>query len=211
MDRIVAQFHAEQDDDLNLCLADGVAYQRDQTQLVSYDDSYFNKCAGYAGSEISQKLHQGRVAFVDAYLKHQPVVDVGIGAGEFIKARHLTWGVDVNPTAIRWLRQNRLWADDLAGFKGYTFWDVIEHCPDPGEYLGQIGSNALAYFSIPVFDDLRQIRKSKHYRPGEHLYYWTRTGFISWMSYHGFQILERSDFESRAGRDSIESFAFRRV
>ena len=54
------------------------------------------------------------------------------------------------------------------------------------------------------------IRDSKHYRPGEHLYYFTELGFAQWMARHGFELLEVSNFETKAGRDSILSFAFRR-
>ena len=36
-------------------------------------------------------------------------------------------------------------------------------------------------------------------------------GFVAWMALHSFELLERQDFETRAGRDSILSFAFRKV
>ena len=57
---------------------------------------------------------------------------------------------------------------------------------------------------------LRAVRASKHYRPGEHLLHFTEEGFVAWMRMHGFQLLECSDFEMQAGRESILSFAFRR-
>lgn len=210
MDRIIATLSAESDGDLNLCLDDGIAYQHDHDQVVDYDAAYFEKYQAYRGSEISERLNEGRIAFVNKYVQHSPVLDVGIGNGDFVSRRLLTWGRDVNPAAVRWLQERRLWADELHSFSGYTFWDVIEHVPDPGEYLRHIKVGAYLFASIPVFTDLRRVRDSKHYRPGEHLYYWTRAGFIAWMSWHGFRIVERSDFETHAGRDAIESFAFRR-
>jgi hypothetical protein len=212
MDPIIAKLSAEPDADLRLCEIDGVAYQHDQSSLVDYDASYFNKCASYEGQAIAERINAGRIAMVDRYCKNLPVLDVGIGSGEFIKKRLLTFGVDVNPVAIRWLKENRLWADELHSFAGYTFWDVIEHVPAPkAAYFDHIRAGAYLFTSLPIFTTLRTIRESKHYRPGEHLYYWTRTGFISWMSWHGFTVLERQEFEIDAGREAIESFAFRRA
>ena len=64
---------------------------------------------------------------------------------------------------------------------------------------------------VRVFEDLADIRKSRHYRPGEHLYYFTDRGIVSWMAMHGFDLLERDWFETRAGRESIATYAFQRA
>ena len=73
-------------------------------------------------------------------------------------------------------RKNRF-ASDLTAFDAVTMWDTIEHLEEPEKRLKRIAKGALLFASIPVFDDLRMIRASKHYRPGEHLYYWTAQGF----------------------------------
>jgi hypothetical protein len=211
MDRFIGGHEFVEDGDLRLCLEDGVAYQWDRSSLIAYDESYFNKCAGYEGGEIALKINAGRVAMVDRHIPRRAVLDIGIGSGEFIKNRELTWGTDVNPAALRWLRENRLIADELHSFAGYTMWDVIEHVPTPEDYLRHIAPGAYLFVSIPVFNSLWQIRESKHYRPGEHLYYWTAPGFVGWLKRHGFSLLESSDFETQAGRESIMSFAFVRV
>ncbi len=195
-----------------LSVVHGVAWQRDQSQLVSYDESYFNKCAGYEGSDIANAINRGRVEFVAKhYCPVSPVLDIGIGSGEFIRSRKArTYGMDVNPKAVEWLKESGLWADDLLKFSAFTMWDVIEHVPEPEDYFRHISIGSYLFTSIPIFSDLTRIRESKHYRPGEHLYYWTRQGFVMWMQMHGFECLEVSDFETRAGRDSILSFAFRK-
>lgn len=210
MDSIIGSLSFVEDGDLRLCLEHGVAYQHDQSRLVDYDAAYYQKYVQYEGSEVSNKINAGRVAFVNKYTLGT-VVDIGIGSGEFIKHRHLTWGTDVNQVARRWLHENRLMADELHSFNGYTFWDVLEHVPTPADYFKDIGAGAYLFTSVPIFEDIRRIRESKHYRPNEHLYYWTREGLIKWMALHGFALLEIQHFESDAGRDSIESFAFWRV
>lgn len=211
MDRIIQSFASERDSDLEVCRAQGVAYQRDQSQLVSYDESYFSKCLSYEDQDIALAINAGRIDLVNRHIGSiTHVCDVGIGSGEFIKKRPNTFGVDINPVAIEWLKRNALWADDLSSFGAHTFWDVIEHLPVPEEYFQHVHLHGFLFTSLPIFKDLGDIRSSKHYRPGEHLYYWTEQGFVDWMDRHGFILLEEQAFESAAGRESIQSFAFKR-
>lgn len=211
MDKFIAAMPSVEDGDLMLCAADGVAYQKDQAHIVNYDAEYYDKCKNYEGREIARKINAGRIALVQKHFGDGLAVDVGIGSGEFIKNRPNTYGRDINPVAIEWLKRNDLWARYLGDFEALTFWDVIEHVPTPEDYFKQIGPGAYLFTSLPIFDDLSQIRQSKHYRPGEHLYYWTEPGFVEWMELHGFQLLERQAFEIEAGRKDILSFAFAKV
>lgn len=210
MDSVIAAMPAITDADLMLCPDFGVAYQADREHVVAYDEAYFDKCAGYEGQEIAQRINRARIALVARHFGGGKVVDIGIGSGEFIKSRPNTVGYDVNPFAIEWLKRNDLWAGHLEYFGAFTMWDVIEHVPDPGVYLKCVHLHAYVFASLPVFDDLYSIRSSKHYRPGEHLTYWTHEGFVNWMGLHGFLLLEENDAESQAGRESIKSFAFKR-
>jgi hypothetical protein len=201
----------EVDGDLMLCRADGVAYQIDRGHLVNYDAAYYSKCAGYDGQPIADAINAGRVALVNRHVGNRPVVDIGIGSGEFIRQRGgETYGHDVNPVAIEWLNRQDLRAERLAGYAGYTFWDVLEHVETPEDYLKHVDIGDRVFVSLPIFYGLGAIRTSKHYRPGEHLQYFTLDGFVLWMGRHGFMLLERSDFEIQAGRESIYTFAFKR-
>jgi hypothetical protein len=201
---------AEEDGDLMLCREHGLAYQKDRAHRVEYGEAYFDKCAGYEGEEIARKINAGRFALVARHIVQAPVCDVGIGSGEFLKLRPNTWGCDVNPVAIEWLKRHELWAPTVDRFAGVTMWDVIEHLPEPEAYLRQIKLHAWLFVSLPVFYGLGAIRESKHYRPGEHLQYFTEDGFVAWAELHGFRVRERADFETEAGRESILSFALQR-
>lgn len=209
MDRFIGSYPAMRDGDLMLCPDHGVAYQHDQSDLVAYDEAYYAKCASYEGQEIANKINAGRVALVDKHFGGK-AVDVGIGSGEFIRSRPNTYGHDVNPAGMEWLKRNDLWVDKITGFGGVTFWDVIEHIPTPEDYFKQIGLHCWVFCSVPIVYALGGIRLSKHYRPSEHLYYWTADGFVEWMERHGFSSVEMADFEIEAGRESIYSFAFKR-
>jgi hypothetical protein len=210
MDRFIASLPVVLDGDLALCRAHGVAYQRDMTALVPYDGEYFDRCLGYEDQEIALAINAGRIDLVAKHFGPGRVCDIGIGSGEFIKKRPQTFGHDVNPVALQWLAEQGKRAEDLRAFGAYTFWDVIEHVPEPESYFSQVQLHSRLFTSIPIFDTLDAIRSSRHYRPGEHLYYFTRDGFLEWMNEHGFAVLEIADFETAAGRESIESFAFRR-
>lgn len=201
---------ATPDGDLMLCPDDGVAYQADRTHLADYDRRYYEKCESYEGQDIERKINAARIDLVARWFSG-PLLDVGIGSGAFIKARgDGTLGFDVNPVAIEWLKRNDLFSDRLDQFGALTFWDVLEHCPDPGVYLSRVALHAFVFCSLPVFASLAAIRESKHYRPGEHLQYYTEPGFIDWMRMHGFLLLEVNYAETLAGRESIASFAFKR-
>jgi hypothetical protein len=212
VDSFIAEFGASADADLMLCRHHGVAYQRDMSIRVPYDETYFNKCAGYEDQEIARKINSGRIDLVNYHVGNgAAVLDIGIGSGEFIRKRPNTFGYDINPKAEAWLRERGRWHDGFMLFRAFTFWDVIEHIETPDDYFMHMAPNSYLFTCLPIFEDLSRIRESKHYRPGEHLYYWTERGFIEWMKLHRFTVLARQAFESDAGRDSILSFAFHRA
>lgn len=211
MDPLIKRFDSLKDGDLRIAEHRGIAYQRDMSQLVPYDESYFNKCLSYEDQEIALKINEGRIRLVGDHIGNRKMLDVGIGSGEFIKKRSQnadTYGTDVNPVAIKWLKSKDLYRPDYSTFTAFSFWDVIEHMPDPSVAFRQIPAGSYLFTSIPIFDDLKKIRESKHYRPGEHLYYFTKQGFVDYMNIHGFRLLQMDDFEMEAGRENIYSFAF---
>lgn len=212
MDYFIKRFDASKDADLRLCPERGIAYQRDmRAKRVPYNGAYFDHYAKIEGAPIALTLNAGRRALVDKYVGPDTgVLDVGVGSGEFVKTRPNTYGYDVNKAAEAWLKERNRWSAEFGVFEAFTFWDVIEHVEDPNGYFKQIRNGVHLFTSLPIFKDLGKVRESKHYKPGEHLYYFTEQGFIDWMALYRFRCLEVSDFETRAGRESILSFAFKR-
>lgn len=209
LDRIIASLPADPDGDLMLCRHHGVAYQRDRAHSVAYDAAYFAKTGSHP-AEMVEAINAARIALVARHIGAAPVLDIGIGAGDFIARRPNTWGRDVNPAAVAWLHERGRWAETLEGFAGVTMWDVIEHLHEPEHYLRHIRLHGWLFVSVPIVYALGAIRLSKHYRPGEHLTYWTEEGFLDWMASHGFRCFERSDAEILAGRESVLAFALKR-
>jgi hypothetical protein len=209
MDNFIACFCGAADRDLVFCVGNGVAYQADMSIPFEYGEGYWEMYRGYVGSEIAVKLNATRRTLVDRYMGDAEVLDTGIGAGEFIEARPGTFGNDVNPWALAWLTERQKLRTDIENFEGFTFWDVLEHIATPRNLFNRMPIGSCVFTSIPIFDDLLKVRASKHYKPNEHLYYFTEKGFVDWMGLHGFSLLEVNDEETKAGREAIKSFAFR--
>lgn len=217
IDAFIASFDATRDDDLALCLDRGVAYQRDmQAGRVPYDADYLKKVDAYDGSPIARAVNAGRVAMLTRHLPAGALLlDIGAGSGAFVRdacaAGFVARGYDVMPGSRERLLKARRYADgNPAWFDATTLWDVAEHMENPAHVLRRVPTDARLFVSIPIFADLRAIRASRHYRPGEHLYYFSADGFIAWIALHGFRLLERSAHEVDAGREGIGAFAFRR-
>lgn len=203
-----------EDGDLLVHRHAGHAYARDLRPMVAYDATYLRKVQAYEGTVIASAVNNGRCAMLMRHLQPPArVLDVGAGTGAFvIEARK--WGYDalgyeVIPDSASALREAGLYAPrDPVGFDAVTAWDVLEHMENPAELLRSVPVGAYVFASIPVFEDLARIRESKHYRPGEHLHYFSESGFILYFERVGFKVVEVSDHETRAGRESIGAFAF---
>lgn len=217
MDNIIASFEWCYDKDLRLCIDNGVAYQADMTVgRVKYGAEYLAKVQAYEGTEIAGRVNSGRAAMLRRHLAPgASVLDWGAGSGEFLRdaraAGFRVSGFDVIPQTRIALEAAGAYAENPGEFDALTLWDTLEHLPKPMGVLARVAPGALVFVSLPIFEDLRRVRESRHYRPGEHLYYFTEPGFVGWMAAHGFALIECSDHEVEAGRDSIGAFAFVRA
>lgn len=216
MDRFFASLEGViEDADLRICRAAGVAWQADLRVTAAYDASYYDYYKALEDTPVARKLNAGRCAMLARHAESSAaVLDFGAGCGTFVAAAR-SWGYDakgfdINPRTIEALRGVDCYADDVSAFDVLTFWDSLEHLPEAGELLRKIRRGAVVLVAIPVIEDLTRIRDSKHYKPGEHLMYFTTLGFTDWMAAYGFRILETSDHEIHAGRESIGAFAFKR-
>jgi Methyltransferase domain len=195
--------------------ADGVGHCALHTPGL-YDAAYFDEYARRGDTTMGKALNRARVSMAERHALGEPLLDVGSGAGHFILAREasvapgLTRGYDVNPKAIEWLKARGLWYDAAAGPLGnVSFFDSLEHIPDPGQILRRV--RGIVFVSIPVFRGREHVLSSRHWKPGEHLWYFTRDGLVRFMGREGFAMTEENRMETEIGRDGIASFAFRRA
>lgn len=179
--------------------------------FVDYGEEYLEKYLGYSESDISEELNQFRADFVNQYTSGM-VLDIGVGACDFMATYGLCKGYDVNPTMVNMLKQADLFCDpykeSLVDFSAFTFWDSLEHIPDPSGLVKLLPYGSFCFVSLPTFENLFKIKQSKHYRPGEHLHYWTIDGLIRFFAVWDFECLAVTDKETRIGREAITSFCF---
>lgn len=158
---------------------------------------------------MGRQLSHARAEFVLRHYRGDNLVDVGIGGGRFVNTLDCH-GWDVNPEAIRWLYESGRLRDPRAGaVEAVSMWDSIEHMADPSEILENV--REWVFLSTPIYLDGDDVLHSKHFKPGEHLWYFTEFGLVNFMRAHGFALAESNDQECRIGRESIGSFAFRRT
>ena len=174
---------------------------------MDYSGPYFKKYQALDATPMGEALTRARVSMTRRHYQGG-VVDIGIGGGRFVQAAD-GWGYDVNAEAVAWLRQQERYFDPYATpTEAISCWDSLEHIPEPEKLLAQVGE--WVFVSMPVYLSQWDCLKSKHYKPGEHLWYWTQNGLIAWFARQGFGCVEINDSESELGRDGITSFAFRR-
>lgn len=173
-----------------------------------YNDDYFKKYQSYSDTEFADMLNKARVCLVNKHYAGN-LVDIGIGAGDFVKRRPSTYGFDVNPTGVEWLKSKNLWCDPYAGeVRAISCWDSLEHIEEPGKLLEKV--KEYVFVSIPIFDNAEHILRSKHFRKDEHLWYFTHKGLIKLMAFYGFDMLEFNQMETDIGREGINSYVFKR-
>lgn len=175
---------------------------------MDYGADYWQSYVERDATPMGEALTNARINFVRKYC-NCPVVDIGIGGGRFV-AESGGLGFDVNPKAIEWLKANDMFADPYAApVQAITCWDSLEHIPEHEELLNQV--TEWLFVSLPIFDSFEHIKASKHYKPGEHIWYFTDDGFRRWVGRFGFEVIAVTDIESQIGREEIFSYAARRV
>jgi SAM-dependent methyltransferase len=212
MDDIIRNYpFREFGDNLNYCYKHGLMYQRDMSKTVDYDKSYFENYVHREDSEIARKLNVARTSLSEKYC--DCVVDVGVGSGEFIKKSKIkVLGYDINPVGVKWLEERGLFTDIYdevpVEVRGFTLWDTLEHIQNPQKLLKCVRPGDFLFVSMPIFSEIEKVRESKHYKPGEHLYYFEKNGLIIFLDDSGFSLVEYNDKETQAGREGIGSFVF---
>lgn len=173
-----------------------------------YDASYFARYQKMADTRMGHELTAARISLVSRHY-NGALLDVGIGAGQFVEARPNTKGYDVNPAGVDWLLARGAWSELYAtNHAALSFWDALEHIDHPD--LAVSHAEKWVFVSVPIFENAEHILHSRHYRPDEHIWYWTHSGLLRWFDAQGFDCAEHNTVESELGREGIGSYAFRR-
>ena len=174
---------------------------------MEYGEDYWQEFQRRDETDTGAALTAARIEFVRRH-HDGTLVDIGVGGGRFVREAGCV-GYDINPLAVDWLRDRGSYSDPYsADVQAVTCWDSLEHMPDPKALLRNVTDWLFA--SIPVASSREAWLDSPHYKPGEHIWFWSTFGFVSWCWRWGFDVVEISDIEVKLGRRDIKTFAFRR-
>jgi hypothetical protein len=190
----------------NLCWMTEIGIGYFEVNESPYDKAYFEKYVSYEDTPMAKALNAARVNLVSKYYGGE-VVDIGIGSGAFIRAHGNAYGYDINPAGVEWLNEQGLYCEPKDIFAA-TFWDSFEHIKDPATILNEV--SGWVFMSVPLFDSMYHVMRSKHYRKDEHYWYFTYNGLCKYMKLHGFDFVHFSRVETELGREDIGSFVFKR-
>ncbi len=195
--------------------AEGLGYL-DPMPIAAHDKrEYWDEYAGLAGTEMGKAITEFRVDLVSRWTNpNENVLDFGIGSGAFIRERLKlgflqTFGYDRDPKALAWLFEKERFVNPLVEqVQHVTFWDALEHLPDPEDVFMRIHGHV--FITIPIFEDAAHVLESKHYKPGEHYWYFTMRGLDFFMELYRFnRVSEFLDDEVTLGREDVTTAVYK--
>lgn len=210
LENLLKRFLANDDGDVTYVIDHGIAYQTDMTRRIKYDAKYLEGLKGYRKNmERLEAVNRIRVDLVNKFCgESEKVLDYGVGACDFIDRRKNTYGFDISQDGKRELISRGLFSDSVNTFSAVCVWDVLEHMDRPDVFLHNIRDKAHLFVSIPVIEDMKKLKQWPHYKPGEHLYYFTEEGFLHFMQINGFRCIYSCRDEVKAGRVDILTAVF---
>lgn len=201
----------------NICKTEMVEFKEDlyvcnSCDLISssllpdetiYDVGYYKKYVGYEHSDLNHKIQCERSNLVFKYLKKGTLLDFGCGSGAFLKyceSKLDVKGFDINPNTGN-LNFSNLFDD----YEAVTFWDSLEHVKNPKKVLKALNPYYV-FICTPSTDDidLNNILNWRHYRPKEHIHYFSKDSLEKLLDSCGYGLLEFNYKESmirRGGKD----------
>lgn len=156
-----------------------------------YDQKYFEKYREMAKSEKAKRIYSTRWDLIQKYLTSGDILDYGCGPGAFNQAgpdNFKKYGYDINPAC----------GFSLLPFKDWdavTFWDSLEHIPDFPEVVKRLKPKYL-FITCPNLEAVKcPITEWRHYRPGEHLYYFDKYSLEVILDALGYDVKESNFLE----------------
>lgn len=178
---------------------------------MEYSGEYFANYQKLDNTPMGCALTRARLELVGKYVAPNTTLDIGIGGGRYVQESG-GQGYDVSREAQRWLMDVGRWTDPYGCrrlISAVTCWDSLEHIPEPEKLLEKV--REWLFVSMPIYENMADCLASKHFKPREHIHYFTFSGFVNWCEAQGFELQEANHAESELGREGITSFAFKRV
>jgi hypothetical protein len=174
---------------------------------IEYDINYYEgllKLQAKTGEDIARR----RWNFLGG-INFGTVLDFGSGAGFF--RIHRPEGLHVDSFDIMPVPQTGI---QSRTYDLICFWDVLEHLPsfEPVKQMLDMKKVKFVAATVPIVPDKEGffLKDWKHYKPGEHLHYFTKETFELLFDSFGFRLIKHGTPECPPRQDA-ETFLFERV
>ena len=157
---------------------------------MQYEDSYEAKYLAYPEKDICViRLRVLRILDSGLATRRQKLLDYGCGSGAFVRAARAAgydaYGFDVNDFTAD-LRPPEGFTPDII-----TAWDAFEHLTDEQQKIFFQCANTANTIAVSVPDFFtptkdETLKKWRHYRPREHLHYYTLTALCTRFEREGY-------------------------
>jgi len=183
------------------------------TSSGTLKNDYWDHYEELRDREETELLYKIRHKVCEDYAPHLPILDFGIGNGEFIKRKpksSILFGYDIDEDSVCWLKAQNLWLNFWTHVipRVVTFWDSLEHLDEIDAVIERCPQFIIC--SLPVFESREEVLESKHFKPNEHVWYFSVSGLMDFMEERGFECLMTEDLEQLIGREGIQTFVFER-
>jgi 2-polyprenyl-3-methyl-5-hydroxy-6-metoxy-1,4-benzoquinol methylase len=167
--------------------------------FCGYNQSYLDEYIRRSQTDLGRRIIESRWDTVRCFADGGTLLDYGCATGAFHTAApdgFLCMGWDVNPKSLYSRNFPHGHYDVL------TMWDVMEHLDRPYSPL-KAHSPALVFISTPNADNtsLETFGAWKHYKPVEHIHYYTPKTLAMGMAANGYTLLHY-DFSEGQLRDA---------
>lgn len=161
---------------------------------MKYDlDYYENMLREY--SKTGEKIAAIRWGWL-ASLNPTTVLDYGSGVGWFRAWRPK--GVEVYSYDMGIYPQTGI---DLIMYDVVCFWDVLEHILDFTQIEPLLALARNVAVTLPIMPEKERYDQWKHFKPGEHLHYFTAATLDALFSKYGFKMIKTGQPECPPRKD----------
>lgn len=179
---------------LNRCHSCGYRWQV-HVKSFQYNQSYLE--FGYNGAPLAA-MSWIRISFVFTHTGFCRLLDIGCGSGIFVRTAKQVgfnaFGFDIHNID---LGDSVPRVKDWSGQWGVvTLFDSFEHIEDLESVL--LIDTEFFIVTLPHLDaamSIDSVKRWKHYKPDEHLHYFTKSAIVKLFEKHGFKMIDCVNFE----------------
>lgn len=169
---------------------------------MKYDINYYeNMLLTYAGT--AEQISRIRWDWISE-VNPKTVLDYGSGVGWFRALRPK--GILVDSFDVAYYPQTGI---SQTKYDVICFFDVLEHMRTFDEIQKILAKATYIAGTVPILRNGQKVKEWKHYKPGEHVRYWSESSFEACLLNEGFQKISHG-WPECPPRTDILSFLYKK-